>query len=302
MSQTLPAPLQVGDKVLIISPAGKIDKLLLKGLKDRLLKWGLLPIIGKHAAAKSSSFAGTIKQRLADLQYGLDSPIIKAIFCSRGGYGCIQLIDKLNFTKFRKNPKWLVGFSDITVLHSLFLTQGYASLHAPMARHLTVEPKDDIAVALMRKALFGNPISYIFKAHKHSQEGVARGILKGGNLSILESLNKTPLEITPEGTILYLEDVNLSPNSVQRMFYQLKLSGTLEKLSGLIIGQFTDSFSNSNISKEVYKAIYPIINELSCPICFDFPIGHATQNYPLINGATAELRVSKNTVELIFEA
>lgn len=302
MAPILPPPLQVGDNVLIISPAGKIDKMLLRGLKDRLIKWGLNPIMGKHAAAKSHSFAGTLKQRLADLQYGLDSAKIKAIFCSRGGYGSIHLIDKLNLTRFKQNPKWLVGFSDITVLHSFFLSQGYASLHAPMARHLTIEPKDDLAVALMQKALFGDPINYIFKAHKYNHPGLSKGVLKGGNLSILESLSNTPLGVDATNTILYVEDVNESPNTVQRMFYHLKLSGALEKLSGLIIGQFTDSFSNSNISKEVYKAIHPILKTYTYPICYNFPIGHATENYPLINGATVDFHVNKNTVELIFGA
>lgn len=299
-SLQLPPSLQENDKVLIISPSGKIDKRLLKGIKERLTSWGLQPLQGKHAAAKSGSFAGTIKQRLADLQYGLDRSDIKAIFCSRGGYGAIQLLEKLNLSLFRKNPKWLVGYSDITALHSLLQKEGFASLHAPMARHFTFEPKDDLAITFIKQILTGENMHYIIKGHKYNNKGRIQGVLRGGNLAVLQGLRNTPYEYDSKGTILYVEDVNETPNEVQRMFYNLKYSGVLDKLSGLILGQFTETFNNKNITEEVYKSIYPLLKSYKYPMLFNFPIGHVPKNYPLINGSLAELIVNRSTAELKF--
>lgn len=299
-SLIFPTSLQQGDQVLIISPAGKIDRRLLGGLKNRLQEWGLKPIVAKHARAKSESFAGTIKQRLADLQYGLDNTKIKAIFCSRGGYGTIQLTEQLDLTGFKNHPKWIIGYSDITVLHSLLQAKGYASIHAPMARHFTLAPKEDLALALLKKTLMREPIHYTFKAHKYNHKESSKGILRGGNLTVLQGLKGTAYDFNPTNTILYLEDVNESPNTIQRMFYNLKLSGVLEQLSGLILGQFTDTLENKNISDEVYKKIQPLLKSYTYPICYNFPIGHLSQNYPLINGAEAHLITNKHTSELKF--
>ena len=296
----IPPPLAPGDKVLIISPSGKIDKRLLKGLRERLESWGLDAILSKHASAKSGTFAGTIKQRLGDIQYGLNSKEIKAIFCSRGGYGAIQLIEHIDLTQFKLHPKWLVGYSDITNIHALLQSNGFASIHAPMARHFTVTPKEDLAIALLQKSLKLEPIHYTFRTHKYSIRKASEGVLIGGNLTVIQGLRSTPIDLIPKGAILYLEDTNESPNMIQRMFYNLKLSGILDQLSGLIIGQFTDSIENKNISEEVYKKIHPLLKKYHYPICYNFPIGHVTRNYPIINGAKASLSIDKHTTELKF--
>lgn len=300
MSLIIPPYLQKGDKVAIVSPSSKIDKSFLKGARKCLESWGLKVVMGKHAGSSSGKYAGTVRQRLNDLQEAMDNPAIKAILCSRGGYGAVHLLDKLDFTTFRQHPKWVLGFSDITALHNLIQIQGCASLHSPMARHLSVEPEDDPCKLYLRNILQGDLPEYSCKRHKLNQLGVARGILRGGNMAVAYGLRSTPYDIPAEGTILFLEDVGERPHAIERMMYNLKLSGVLEKISGLIIGQFTEFEEDRSLGKELYAALADILKEYDYPICFDFPVGHVTNNLPLINGAEVELTVSKKEVGLKF--
>lgn len=295
-----PPFLKEGDKVIIVSPSGKIDSFLLKGTKKRLESWGLKVVIGKNAGKSHASYAGTVKQRLEDFQSAMDDEEAKAIFCSRGGYGVVHIIDKLDFTAFRKSPKWLVGFSDISALHSLFQKNGYASLHAPMGRHLCVEAEDDASSLYLKEMLFGNIPEYTVKSHKLNKEGIAKGILRGGNLAVFYGLRGTPYDIPAENTVLFMEDVGERPHAIERMVYNLKLGGRLEKLSGLIIGQFTEFEEDKSLGKELYPALADIVCEYDFPVCFNFPVGHVTDNYPLICGAEITLSVEKKTVKLTF--
>lgn len=300
MGNQFPAFLQKGDKVAIISPSGKIDKFFLKGAKERLKSWGFKVVMGKHAGGSCGRYAGTIRQRLKDLQEAMDDPEIKAVLCSRGGYGAVHLIDKLDFTAFREHPKWLIGFSDITALHNLFQHNGYASLHSPMARHLTVEPADDPCTLYLKDILTGNLPVYHCEKHKLNRKGSARGVLRGGNMAVAYGLRGTPYDIPPEGTVLFLEDVSERPHAIERMMYNLKLGGVLAKLSGLIIGQFTEYEEDRSLGKELYAALADLVEEYDYPVCFDFPVGHVTRNLPLVNGAEVELIVGKRGVELKF--
>jgi muramoyltetrapeptide carboxypeptidase len=300
MNIQFPPYLQPGDKVIIVSPSGKIDKQLLLGAKKRLTDWGLKVVTSKHADGSCGKYAGTVKQRLTDLQLAMDDPSAKAILCSRGGYGAVHLVDKLDFTSFRQHPKWLIGFSDITALHCLFQQNGYASLHALMARHLTMEPVDDPCSEYLRNILFGQLPTYTCEKHKLNHSGTAQGILRGGNMAVAYGLRATPYDIPAEGTILFLEDVGERPHAVERMMYNLKLSGVLERLSGLIIGQFTDYDEDCSLGKELYEALADLLKEYSYPICFNFPVGHVTRNLPLINGARVELTVGKKDTKLMF--
>jgi muramoyltetrapeptide carboxypeptidase len=297
---TLPSFLQKGDKVVILSPAGKIDKSLLTGLKKRLESWGLEPVIGKYAGHASGSYAGTIEQRAGDLQKAMDSEEVKAIFCSRGGYGAVHLIDKLDFTLFRPHPKWLVGYSDITALHCLFQANGYASLHAPMASHLSLEAEEDPCSMYLKDTLFGRMPEYTCPPHKLNRLGTAKGILRGGNLSVLYGLRGTPYDIPAENTILFIEDVNERPHAVERMIYNLRLGGVLEKLSGIIVGQFTEYEEDKSLGKELYGALADIMKAYHIPVCFNFPVGHITHNLPLICGCAVELSVTGKAVGLKF--
>ena len=301
-----PPYLQEGDRVIILSPSSKIDKSFLKGATKRLKSWGLDVTLSKHAGSANGTYAGSIRQRIKDLQDAMDDEKVKVILCSRGGYGVVHLVDKLDFTKFKKYPKWLVGFSDITALHNLFQQNGFASLHAPMARHLTVEPEEDFCAQALKDILFGNALggeeafSYVCPAHKLNHTGTSEGVLRGGNLSVFYGLRGTPYDIPAEGTILFIEDVGERPHAVERMMYNLKLGGVLEKLSGLIIGQFTEYVENKSLGKDLYGALADLVKEYDYPICFNFPVGHVTMNVPLINGAEVTLEVGKKEVKLCF--
>lgn len=296
----VPPALQEGDKVAIVSPASRIDKALIKGLSNRLKSWGLVPQVAKHAASEYGRYAGKTSHRVADLQQALDDPEIKAIYCSRGGYGVMHLIDSLDFTAFRKSPKWVVGYSDITALHNLIQCNGIASLHAPMASHLTEEPADDPCTLFVKDILFGKLPHYSFQANRLQKAGTAKGILRGGNLSVLYGMRGTPYDIPAENTILFVEDVNERPHVVERMFYNLKLGGVLDKLSGLIIGQFTDYTEDCSLGRPLMESLADLLKPYNIPICFGFPVGHTAHNLPLISGSEVELTVNKKGVKLGF--
>ena len=296
--QTFPPFLTQGDLVTIVSPSGKIDQRFLAGAQSRLEEWGLRVKLARHAGTASGRFAGTKKQRTTDLQHALDDTETKAILCSRGGYGAIHLIDKLDFTSFASHPKWLLGYSDITLLHALWQQQGYASIHSPMARHLTVEPADNPCTESLRRLLFGHLPSYSFEGHKLNRAGKAEGILRGGNLSVLYGLRGTPFDLPPQGTILFIEDIGERPYHVDRMMNNLRLGGILENLSGLIVGQFTEYEEDPSLGKEVYGLIAELVKDYDYPVVFGFPVGHTSANYPLVCGAKVHLNVNRKTSEL----
>lgn len=300
MNQLLfPPPLQPGDKISIVSPSGRIDKTLLAGTKKRLKSWGLSPVMGKHAGGSSGLYAGTVKNRTDDFQAAMNDEKVRAIFCSRGGYGAVHLIDKLDFTRFGQSPKWLVGFSDITALHCLFQQHGYASVHSLMGRHLCMEAEDDPGALYLKDILFGKHPSYTAKPHKLNREGHVKGILRGGNLSVLYGLRGTPYDIPAEGTVLFVEDIGERPHCVERMFYNLKLGGVLDRLSGMIIGQFTEYGEDKSLGKELYGALDDVLRGYDFPVSFGFPVGHVTHNLPLICGAEVTFNVSKKEVKLV---
>lgn len=303
----IPPYLHEGDKVVILSPSSKIDKAFLKGAVKRLTSWGLHPVLARHAGSSHGTYAGTVGQRLEDLQAAMDDPDTRAILCSRGGYGAVHLVGKLDFSRFRESPKWLIGFSDITALHNLWQREGFASLHAPMARHLTVEPEDDFCTLALHDILTGaaaTPAScfgYTCEPHKLNRRGTAEGTLRGGNFAVFNGLRGTPYDIPADGTVLFIEDVGERPHAIERMMYNLKLGGVLERLSGLIIGQFTEYEEKKQLGKELYGALAELVKEYDYPVCFNFPVGHVPMNLPLINGAPVRLDVDRKGVKLTFK-
>lgn len=303
----IPPYLHEGDKVVILSPSGKIDKSFLKGAVKRLTSWGLHPVLSRHAGSSNGVYAGTVSQRLEDLQEAMDDADTRAILCSRGGYGAVHLVDKLDFSRFRESPKWLIGFSDITALHNLWQKEGFASLHAPMARHLTVEPEDDFCTQALRDILTGaivtpeGSFSYTCDAHKLNRRGTAEGTLRGGNFAVFNGLRGTPYDIPADRTVLFIEDVGERPHAIERMMYNLKLGSVLERLSGLIIGQFTEYEEKKQLGKELYGALADLVKEYDYPVCFNFPVGHVPMNLPLISGAPVRLEVDKKEVRLTFQ-
>lgn len=303
----IPPYLHEGDKVVILSPSSKIDKAFLKGAVKRLTSWGLRPVLARHAGSSHGTYAGTVGQRLEDLQAAMDDPDTRAILCSRGGYGAVHLVGKLDFSRFRESPKWLIGFSDITALHNLWQREGFASLHAPMARHLTVEPEDDFCTLALRDILTGAAATpagcfgYTCEPHKLNRRGTAEGTLRGGNFAVFNGLRGTPYDIPADDTVLFIEDVGERPHAIERMMYNLKLGGVLERLSGLIIGQFTEYEEKKQLGKELYGALAELVKEYDYPVCFNFPVGHVPMNLPLINGAPVRLDVDRKGVKLTFE-
>lgn len=303
----IPPYLHEGDKVVILSPSSKIDKAFLKGAVKRLTSWGLRPVLARHAGSSHGTYAGTVGQRLEDLQAAMDDPDTRAILCSRGGYGAVHLVGKLDFSRFRESPKWLIGFSDITALHNLWQREGFASLHAPMARHLTVEPEDDFCTQALHDILTGvaatpaGCFGYTCEPHKLNHRGTAEGTLRGGNFAVFNGLRGTPYDIPADGTVLFIEDVGERPHAIERMMYNLKLGGVLERLSGLIIGQFTEYEEKKQLGKELYGALAELVKEYDYPVCFNFPVGHVPMNLPLINGAPVRLDVDRKGVKLTFE-
>ncbi len=310
-----PPCVQAGDRAILVSPSGNIDPSFLQGARKLLKSWGLEVLTAKHAAGSHGVYAGTISQRLSDLQAAMDDEKAKIIFCSRGGYGAVHLVGKLDFTQFRKHPKWLVGFSDITVLHNLFQSHGFVSLHAPMARHLTEELTTDFSTLALKEILFGSLLpeevtslqlttegfGYTVPPHKLNHKGEAVGTLRGGNFSVFYGLRGTPYDIPAEGTILFIEDVSERPHVIERMMYNLKLGGILDRLSGLIIGQFTQYEENHSLGKDLYGALADLVKEYTYPVCFGFPVGHVQRNLPLITGAEVELEVGEKVVKLTFK-
>ncbi len=295
-----PPSLQVGDLVVILSPASNIDKDIINGQKERLESWGLRVKIAKHALSKHHDFAGTPTQRLSDLQKALDNPEVKAVFCSRGGYGTVHLMENLNLTKFKESPKWLVGYSDITALHNLLQKEGVASIHGLMGKHLATEPANDPQIQHLHSLLFGETPRYESTRNKLNIPGTASGTLHGGNLSVFYGLRGTPYDFPAEGTILVIEDVGERPYHIERMMFNLQMGGVLERLSGLIVGQFTEYSEDNAIGKTVYKMIRDMVKPYGYPVCFDFPVGHTVQNEPLVLGSNVTLEITGKKATLSF--
>ena len=237
----MPPYLRGGDKVIILSPSGAIESALIDGAADVLCSWGLQVRIAHHAKGKFGRFSGTDSERLEDLQNAMDDDEVRAIVCSRGGYGAVRILDKLNFEKFRKSPKWLVGFSDITALHSAMQVNGFASVHGIMTKAIAKKENQPMVVDALRKTLFGiDAMSYKAECHKLNRTGESRGTLVGGNLSVLYGLRGTPFDINPEGKILFIEDLGERAYHIDRMVQNLRLGGVFSKISGLIVGHFSD--------------------------------------------------------------
>jgi len=301
----VPPYLQPGDTIGIVCPAGYMPAEKWQTCVDILQQWGYNVQLGNTLRSNSDNyFSGTDEERLADIQQMLDDDNIQAILCARGGYGVGRIIDRMHFKKFRKHPKWIIGFSDITVLHShIFANHKIATLHAPMAAAFNDEGYNNEYVLSLKNVLAGQPMNYACEPHAFNNPGEASGELIGGNLSLLAHLIGTRSEYKYKNKILFLEDVGEYLYNIDRMLFQMKRSGKLNKLAGLIIGGFTENKDTERpFGQSACEIIHNLVKEYDYPICFGFPVSHEKENVALKIGATVKLKVDNKKVTLSEEA
>ncbi len=297
----IPPYLKKGDTIGLVCPAGYMPVEKVQTCLDVLQEWGYRVKIGKTVGGGSATyFSGTDEERLADFQQMLDDDAIKVVLCARGGYGTGRIIDMIDFTKFRKQPKWIVGYSDVTVLHSHIYSHFYIStLHAPMAGAFNDDGFKNEFVRSLKNALEGKKLKYKCDVHEFNRKGEAVGELVGGNLALLAHLVGTDSDIKTRGKILFLEDVGEQLYNIDRMLHQLKRSGKLARLAGLIFGGFTESKDTDRpFGQSVHEILHEIVKEYDFPVCYDFPVSHTDRNYALKIGVGYKLKVGKSKVTL----
>jgi muramoyltetrapeptide carboxypeptidase len=298
-----PPYLKPGDKIAIVAPARKVTAAEMDLSISTFRSWGLQVVTGKHLFGMSNQYSGTDEERTDDLQTMLDDKEVKAIICARGGYGTVRIIDRLNFDAFQQHPKWIVGYSDVTVLHSHIQTQfGIETLHAIMPINFPDEDTEK-AVESLRKALFGETLEYGFTAHPLNRSGNVSGVLTGGNLSILYSLNGTPSDIETTDKILFIEDLDEYLYHIDRMMINLKRGGKLLGIKGLIVGGLNKMNDNTiPFGKNAEQIISEYAQEAGIPVCFHFPAGHIPDNRALIMGREVQLNIAPGGVSVQFLA
>ncbi len=293
--------LQPGDTIGIVCPSGAmpVEKVseCVRVLNE---KWGFRTKVGKTVGSQFHYFSGTDEERLQDFQLMLDDDEVKAILCGRGGYGMSRIIDRIDFRKFKKQPKWIIGYSDITVLHSHLYSNYYiSSLHSPMAGAFNDDGFKNDFVLSLKNALTGKKTKYQCAVHEFNKRGEAIGELVGGNLAILAHLVGTESDIKTRGRILFMEDVGEYLYNIDRMMHQLMRSGKLSKLAGLIVGGFTEIKDTERpFGQTAYEIIRDMVSEFDYPVCFGFPVSHSTENYALKVGVGHKLKITKSKVTL----
>lgn len=299
----IPPYLKKGSTIGITCPAGYMPKEKAALCIETLQKWGFQVMVGKTLGSNSVNyFSGTDEERLTELQAMLDSDAIDAVLFGRGGYGVGRIIDKIDFTRFKKKPKWLIGYSDITIFHCHLNSRlKVASLHSPMAAAFNDGEGNNPYLASLHKAITGKKSNYKCLPDSLNRKGEVTAELVGGNLSLLANVIGTPSDINTKNKILVIEDIGEQIYSTDRMMYQLLRSGKLNELAGLVVGSFTDvKDTDRPFGKTVYQVIHDIVKDFSYPVCFGFPVGHSKENYALKVGAVYRLKVS-NKVSVLSE-
>ena len=308
MALKMPAPLQRGDKIAIISPASTPGNDNPEKAAATLRAWGFEPVIGQNVLNKYHAYAGTVRERCSDLLWALNDPEIKAIVCTRGGYGSAMLLDPMTHSDFRNHPKWIVGYSDITALHSAMVCSGVMSLHANMGGALGSRGADDPINIMLRDVLMGQLPSYTVPAHPLNKMGTAKGIVIGGNMAVFTNIGGSRAwdfldrdNIRGKDIILFFEDVSESMPRVNSMLQQLRLKGVLDHVKGIIVGRFTE-YEPKDGYTDMAEMLSETLNKYDIPVCYDFPASHDEGwNYPIIEGCPATLNVTPQGVTLTFE-
>jgi muramoyltetrapeptide carboxypeptidase len=296
----IPPFLKAGDTVAIVCTARKFFPEDAKPAIDLLESWGLNVKLGSTIGLDNFQLGGTDSERAADFQAQLEDENVKAIWCARGGYGTVRIIDSLDFSKFKKRPKWIMGFSDVTVLHSQLNVECVASLHSIMPFTVPTAPEE--VKDTLRKALFGETISYTIPSKSYDVNGTASGELVGGNISILYSLLGSKSAIDTKNKILFIEDLDEYLYHIDRMMYNLKRNGYFENVKGIIVGSMTDMHDNEiPFGQNEVQIITEIAKDLSIPIAFQFPAGHQKDNRTLILGQQVAFEVNEKEIKLKFD-
>jgi len=295
-----PELLKKGDTVAILATARKIDEATLQPAIQLLESWGLHVVLGRTIGKEENQLAGPDWLRATDFQEMIDNPSIKAIWAAKGGYGTVRIIDRIDFAKFKKKPKWIVGFSDVTVLHSHINNMGIETLHAMMAisaKSATAEAKESL-----RKSLFGEPLEYTIPANELNRTGKARGEMVGGNLSVLYSIMGSKSQVDFKGKILFIEDLDEYLYHIDRMMMNLKRNGWFDGVKAVVIGGMTEMNDNDiPWGKDAHAIIQDILKDYKFPVIYGFPAGHIKDNRALILGKTVSIDANANEVTVKFE-
>lgn len=299
-----PPYLKVGDSVAIVAPAGilKGRKAGILAAKQLLKSWGLIPVLGQHVLTQYHHFAGTDAERLTDLQWALDDPSIKAVWCARGGYGSMRIIDDLKFDAFKASPKWVVGYSDITSLHNAINALGIESIHGMMAVNMELDSKAiEHSVESLKNGLFGNLNTYTIAPIEDNIFGKAEGVLMGGNLTLLAAQLGSKTQLNTQNSILFIEEIGEYKYHIDRMLQSLKRAGYFEHCAGVIVGNMSRIKSNTTAwGSSTKQLILEVLKPYNFPVAFGFPAGHEPENLALIFGRTIKLNITDVSTEISF--
>jgi len=299
-----PKNLKIGDTISIIAPSGVLkdyDEYMYKSI-SLMESWGLNVVLGSNIYDSYGHFSSSDANRQKDFQNAIDDNKIKAIWCARGGYGAMRIIDKINYDNLLKHPKWVIGYSDITAIHNDIHNLGVESLHGIMSKSLEDISVDDESIKKLKDIIFGKgELHYVIESNKYNITGEASGKLVGGNLTLLQSLLESKSSIDTTNKIIFIEEVGEYLYHIDRMLHSLKRADYFSKCSGLIVGDFTDIRKNeTKFGKNLYEIINEIVKEYNFPVIYGFPAGHGQKNLPLIFGRNVEINVSKNKSEIRF--
>ena len=300
-----PPYLKAGDTVAKVAPSGILNdrEREVQQAVELLKSWNLNVIVGSHVFSKADHFAGTDEERCEDFQNVLDNPRISAIWCARGGYGTVRILDKLDYTQFKKHPKWLIGYSDVTALHNQVHNAGVQSIHALMCVSLTEDLTEiEASVSSFKEAIFGNPRNYVLEGSNYNRIGEASGPLVGGNLTMLHTMLGSEESIDTSGKILFIEEIGEYKYHIDRMLQSLKRAGYFDNCNGLIVGDMSKMRTNTTLwGTSVEQLIRDALTDYDFPIAFNMPAGHEKDNRALILGRTVELKVAMDSTSVVFK-
>lgn len=299
----MPPPLRPGDSIAVISPCSKPEARTVEAGCRVLRQWGYVPVVGSHALEDHHGFAGTVAQRTADLLWALRDSTIRAVMCTRGGDGGVQLLPFVSVADFRLHPKWLIGFSDVTALHSASVQAGVMSVHGSMCHAIAADDGADTVSVTLRRLLEGQLPSYRVSPHPLDQMGTAEGVLVGGNFSVFCGLAGSPYDFLnrPADKILFIEDTDEQMTKVDRMLHLLEVRGILGQLRGVVVGLFSKYRHPDNGFADMYHMLHEYLQHYDIPVCYGFPTGHSRlNNFPMVEGCRVRLSVTDAGTSLTF--